>query len=30
MSGVSPYPSPVCSIHWDDATAATEQRHQCS
>ncbi len=27
--GVSPQPPPVCSIHLDDATAATGQRHQC-
>ncbi len=26
---VSPQPPPVCSIHLDDATAATGQRHQC-
>ncbi len=26
--GVSPQPPPVCSIHLDDATAATEQRRQ--
>ncbi len=30
MWGVSPQPLPVCSIHLDDATAATEQRHQCA
>ncbi len=28
--GVSPQPSPVCSIHLDDATAATVQRRQCA
>ncbi len=28
MWGVSPQPPPVCSIHLDDATAATVQRHQ--
>ncbi len=28
--GVSPQPPPVCSIHLDDATAATAQRRQCS
>ncbi len=28
--GVSPQPPPVCSIHLDDATAATGQRHQCA
>ncbi len=28
--GVSPQPPPVCSIHMDDATAATGQRHQCA
>ncbi len=28
--GVSPEPPPVCSIHLDDATAATGQRHQCA
>ncbi len=28
--GVSPQPPPVCSIHQDDATAATVQRRQCS
>ncbi len=27
--GVSPQPPPVCSIHLDDATAATGQRRQC-
>ncbi len=26
----SPQPPPVCSIHLDDATAATGQRHQCA
>ncbi len=26
--GVSPQPPPVCSIHLDDATAATGQRRQ--
>ncbi len=26
--GLSPQPPPVCSIHLDDATAATGQRHQ--
>ncbi len=26
--GVSPQPPPVCSIHLDDATAATVQRRQ--
>ncbi len=26
--GFSPQPPPVCSIHLDDATAVTEQRHQ--
>ncbi len=26
--GVSPQPSPVCSIHLDDVTAATGQRRQ--
>ncbi len=30
MWGVSPQPPPVSSIHLDDATAATEQRHQCA
>ncbi len=30
MWGVSPQPPPVCSIHLDDATAATGQRHQCA
>ncbi len=28
--GVSPQPPPVCSIHLDDATAATGQRRQCT
>ncbi len=28
--GVSPQPPPVCSIHLDDAMAATGQRHQCA
>ncbi len=28
--GVSPQPPPVCSIHLDDATAATGQRRQCA
>ncbi len=28
--GVSPQPTPVCSIHLDDATAATGQRRQCT
>ncbi len=28
--GVTPQPPPVCSIHLDDATAATGQRHQCA
>ncbi len=28
--GVSLQPPPVCSIHLDDATAATEQRRQCT
>ncbi len=28
--GVSPQPPPVCSIHLDDATAATGQRCQCT
>ncbi len=27
---VSPQPPPVCSIHLDDATTATGQRHQCA
>ncbi len=30
MWGVSPQPPPVCSIHLDDATAATTQRCQCA
>ncbi len=30
MWGVSPQPPPVCSIHLDDTTAATGQRHQCT
>ncbi len=30
MWGVSPQPPPVCSIHLDDATAATGQRRQCA
>ncbi len=30
MWGVSPQPPPVCSIHLDDETAATGQRHQCA
>ncbi len=30
VGGVSPQPPPVCSIHLDDATAATGQRHLCS
>ncbi len=30
VGGVSPQPSPVCSIHLDDATAATGQRRQCA
>ncbi len=30
MWGVYPQPPPVCSIHLDDATAATGQRHQCA
>ncbi len=30
MWGVSPQPPPVCSIHLDDATAATAQRRQCA
>ncbi len=29
MGGVSPQPPPVCSIHMNDATAATGQRRQC-
>ncbi len=28
--GVSPQPPPVCSIHLDDATAATGQRSLCA
>ncbi len=28
--GVSTQPPPMCSIHLDDATAATGQRHQCA
>ncbi len=28
VGGVSPQPPPVCSIHLDDATAATGQRLQ--
>ncbi len=28
--GVSSQPPPVCSIHLDDATAATGQRRQCA
>ncbi len=28
--GISPQPPPVCSIHLDDATAATGQQHQCA
>ncbi len=28
--GVSPQPPAVCSIHLDDATAATGQRYQCA
>ncbi len=28
--GISPQPPPVCSIHLDDATAATAQRRQCA
>ncbi len=28
--GVSLQPPPVCSIHLDDATAATAQRRQCA
>ncbi len=28
--GVSPQPPPLCSIHLDDATAATAQRRQCA
>ncbi len=30
VGGVSPQPPPVCSIHLDDATAATGQQHQCT
>ncbi len=30
MWGVTPQPPPVCSIHLDDATAATAQRCQCA
>ncbi len=30
MWGVSPPPPPVCSIHLDDATAATGQWRQCT
>ncbi len=30
MWGVSLQPPPVCSIHLDDATAATGQRRQCA
>ncbi len=30
MRGVSPQPPPVCSIHLDDAMAATGQRRQCA
>ncbi len=30
MWGVSPQPPPVCSIHLDDATAATGQRRKCA
>ncbi len=30
VGGVSPQPPPVCSIHLDDATAATGQRRQCA
>ncbi len=30
MWGVSPQPPPVCSIHLDDATAATVQWCQCA
>ncbi len=30
MWGVSPQSPPVCSIHLDDATAATGQRRQCA
>ncbi len=28
--GGSPQPPPMCSIHLDDATAATGQRRQCA
>ncbi len=28
--GVSPQTPPFCSIHLDDTTAATGQRHQCA
>ncbi len=28
--GVFPQPPPVCSIHLDDATAATVQQRQCA
>ncbi len=28
--GGSTQPPPMCSIHLDDATAATGQRHQCA
>ncbi len=30
MWGVTPQPPPVCSIHLDDATAATGQRRRCA
>ncbi len=30
MGGVSPQQPPVCSVHLDDATAATGQRRQCA
>lgn len=30
ISGVSPHPPLVCSIHVDDATATTVQQHQCA
>ncbi len=30
VGGVSPQPPPVCSIHLDDATAATGQWRQCA
>ncbi len=30
VGGVSLQPPPVCSIHLDDATAATGQQHQCA